>query len=273
INERLEAVNWGVEGPMASNLRDALKSVPDVDRALSRLGLDRGGPRDLAAVRTALAQAGLIADRLTGEGLPDLITRSVAALTGQEDLLGLLDAALVAEPGLRVSDGGFVATGHDPALDEARTLRDEGRGVIARMQGEYAQETGVSSLKIKHNNVLGYFIETTALHAEKMFALSERFIHRQTTANQVRFTTVELSDMERRILNAGNEALEIERRIYEELRQAILSAAPVLSELALGLAEIDLSLGLAELARQRDWCRPKVDNSRAFGITGGRHPV
>lgn len=273
INERLEAVNWGVEGPMTDTLRDALKSVPDVDRALSRLGLDRGGPRDLAAVRTALEQARLISDRLTDVALPELLARSVAGLTGQDDLMDLLDAALVAEPGLRVSDGGFVATGHDPALDEARTLRDEGRGVIARMQGEYAQETGISSLKIKHNNVLGYFIETTALHAEKMYALSERFIHRQTTANQVRFTTVDLSDMERRILNAGNEALEIERRIYEELRQTILSAAPVLSDLALGLAEIDLSLGLAELARQRDWCRPKVDNSRAFAITGGRHPV
>ncbi|MEI4494133.1 DNA mismatch repair protein MutS [Mameliella alba] len=273
IHERLEAVRWGVEGPMADMLRGALKEVPDVDRALSRLGLDRGGPRDLAAVRTALAQAGQIADRLSGVDLPDLVARSCAALTGQEALLDRLDEALVAEPGLRVSDGGFVAPGFDAALDEARTLRDEGRGVIARMQGEYAQETGVTSLKIKHNNVLGYFIETTAVHADKMFALSERFIHRQTTANQVRFTTVELSELERRILNAGNEALEIERRIYEDLRAEIMDQAPALSDLALGLAEIDLALALAELARQRDWCLPRVDDSRAFAVEGGRHPV
>lgn len=273
IRERLEAVRWGVEGPVADMLRTALKEVPDVDRALSRLGLDRGGPRDLAAVRTALAQAGQIADRLSGVELPELVARSCAALTGQEPLLDRLDEALVAEPGLRVSDGGFVAPGFDAPLDEARTLRDEGRGVIARMQGEYAQETGVGSLKIKHNNVLGYFIETTAVHADKMFALSERFIHRQTTANQVRFTTVELSELERRILNAGNEALDIERRIHEELRGEIMAQAPALSDLAQGLAEIDLSLALAELARQRDWCLPKVDESRAFAVKAGRHPV
>ncbi|MBY6159502.1 DNA mismatch repair protein MutS [Mameliella alba] len=273
IQERLEAVRWGVEGPMSDSLRASLKSVPDLDRALSRLGLDRGGPRDLAAVRIALTQAEEIAARLSNQDVPDLIARSVEALTGQDALTNLLDAALVAEPGLKVSDGGFIAPGYDSALDESRTLRDEGRGVIARMQGEYAQETGVGSLKIKHNNVLGYFIETTAVHAEKMFALSERFIHRQTTANQVRFTTVELSELERRILNAGNEALEIERRIYEELRSAVLDIAPALYDLALSLAEIDLALALAELARQRDWCRPQVDDSRAFQITAGRHPV
>ncbi|MBY6114005.1 DNA mismatch repair protein MutS [Mameliella alba] len=273
IQERLEAVRWGVEGPMSDSLRASLKSVPDLDRALSRLGLDRGGPRDLAAVRIALTQAEEIAARLSNQDVPDLIARSVEALTGQDAMTNLLDAALVAEPGLKVSDGGFVAPGYDTALDESRTLRDEGRGVIARMQGEYAQETGVGSLKIKHNNVLGYFIETTAVHADKMFALSERFIHRQTTANQVRFTTVELSELERRILNAGNEALEIERRIYEELRSAVLDTAPALYDLALSLAEIDLALALAELARQRDWCRPQVDDSRAFQITAGRHPV
>ncbi len=273
IQERLQAVQWAVEGTMSAPLRDALKHVPDVDRALSRLALDRAGPRDLAAVRSAIAQAGVIAMNVSDQDLPDLLKRSCEALCGHEALLGLLDAALVAEPGLRVSDGGFVTQGYDSALDEARTLRDEGRGVIARMQGDYTQETGVPSLKIKHNNVLGYFIETTSVHAEKMFALSDRFIHRQTTANQVRFTTVELSELERRILNAGNEALDIERRIFEEVRAAILEVSEALSDLALALAEMDLTLALAELARQRDWCLPKVDESRAFAIQGGRHPV
>lgn len=273
IRERLEAVQWGVESSGSDGLRDALRRVPDVDRALSRLGLDRGGPRDLAAVRNALAQAEALSDRLTGESLPPLLERSKAELAGFDDLLGLLDAALIAEPPLMVRDGGFVAPGYDAALDQARTLRDEGRGVIARMQGEYSAETGIGSLKIKHNNVLGYFIEVTATHAEKMHALSERFIHRQTTANQVRFTTVELSDLETRILNAGNEALEIEKRLYEVLKAAILEQAPALSTLALALSEFDLTLGLAELARQRDWCAPQVDDSRAFAIDAGRHPV
>lgn len=273
IRDRLEAVQWGVEGPLSGSLRETLRRVPDLDRALSRLGLDRGGPRDLASVRTALAQAEGIYGQLSGVELPDLLTRAKDALIGQSDLLELLDGALVAEPSLKISDGGFIATTYDATLDEARTLRDEGRGVIARMQGEYATEVGVTSLKIKHNNVLGYFIETTAAHAAKMHSLSERFIHRQTTANQVRFTTVELSELERRILNAGNEALEIEKRIFDELQAAIMQVAPQLSDLALALAEIDMSLGLAELARQRDWCLPNVDDSRGFSIKGGRHPV
>ena len=130
-------------------------------------------------------------------------------LRGHDDLLDLLDQALVAEPPLLARDGGFIAPGYDEDLDEARQLRDEGRGVIAAMQAQYAEHTGISSLKVKHNNVLGYFIETTATHAEKMLnpPLSETYIHRQTTANAVRFTTVALSDMETKILNAGNRAL------------------------------------------------------------------
>ncbi|MFW2588348.1 DNA mismatch repair protein MutS [Sagittula sp. SSi028] len=273
IHERLDAVRWGVEGSASDALREVLRRVPDVERALSRLSLDRAGPRDLAAVRNALAQAVGLSERLDGMELPPLLGRSRACLTGHETLLDQLEAALVAEPPLRLSDGGFIAPGFDDGLDQARTLRDEGRGVIARMQGEYAEETGIGSLKIKHNNVLGYFIEVTATHADKMHALNERFIHRQTTANQVRFTTTELSELETRILNAGNEASEIEKRLYDALKAAILEHAGVLGELAVSLAEFDLALGLAELARQRDWCLPQVDDSRAFAIDGGRHPV
>ncbi|MBP0483305.1 DNA mismatch repair protein MutS [Sagittula salina] len=273
IHERLEAVRFGVEGAFSDSLRDVLRRVPDVERALSRLSLDRGGPRDLAAVRNALAQAEGLAERLSDADLPALLGRSKDCLTGHDVLLHGLETALVAEPPLRLQDGGFIAPGYDEGLDQARTLRDEGRGVIARMQGEYAQETGIGALKIKHNNVLGYFIEVTATHAEKMHARSDRFIHRQTTANQVRFTTTELSELETRILNAGAEAAEIEKRLYDALRRAILDNAGVLGELAASLAEFDLALGLAELARQRDWCLPLVDDSRAFAIEGGRHPV
>ncbi|SPF79342.1 DNA mismatch repair protein MutS [Pseudoprimorskyibacter insulae] len=188
-------------------------------------------------------------------------------------LLDLLDTALVADPPLLARDGGFIAPGFDEELDECRTLRDEGRGVIARMQQEYATETGVNSLKIKHNNVLGYFIETTATHADTMFGMGERFIHRQTTANQVRFTTVELSELETKILNAGGRAIEIEKTIFEQLRQAILASAPAVSQTALALAEFDLSAALADLAVDQGWTRPKVDDSRAFDVVGGRHPV
>ncbi|ETX28730.1 DNA mismatch repair protein MutS [Roseivivax isoporae] len=276
IRERQDAVAWAVDAPHeARALREALRKVPDMERALSRLSLERGGPRDLAALRNALDQAEEIARRLDPETLPDALARERAALTGHDALRALLDEALVAEPPLLVRDGGFVAAGFDDDLDAARELRDEGRGVIARMQADYVRETGIGSLKIKHNNVLGYFIETTATHAERMMTppLNETFIHRQTTANQVRFTTVPLSDLETRILNAGARALEIERAIFDRLRAEVVAAAPALGEVAAALAEFDLSTALADLAQAGDWCRPRVDDSRSFDVVAGRHPV
>jgi DNA mismatch repair protein MutS len=143
------------------------------------------------------------------------------------------------------------------------------------MQAQFVTDTGISALKIKHNNVLGYFIETTATHAEKMLSppLSETFIHRQTTANQVRFTTVELSELETKILNAGNRAVELEKTLYQSLRTAILNNSGEIGATSGALAELDLATALADLAKSENWVRPIVDNSRAFDIQGGRHPV
>ncbi|WP_199252620.1 DNA mismatch repair protein MutS [Chachezhania sediminis] len=276
IHGRLAAVDLFVEDTgLVRDLREALKKTPDLDRALSRLSLDRGGPRDLAAIRSALGQAEAIAHRATAADLPPLLVEAVSALTGFDALSALLETALVADPPLLARDGGFIATGFDADLDDARQLRDEGRSVIMSLQARYAEQAGVSALKIKHNNVLGYFIETPSTHASKMQAppLSETFIHRQTTANQIRFTTVELSDLEARMLNAGNRALEIEKRHFAALRDAVLAEAPRLSLAARGLAELDLSTALAELSRAEDWTRPTVDDSRAFRIEDGRHPV
>jgi DNA mismatch repair protein MutS len=276
IQTRLAALDFAVEQTqLSSDLRAALRKTPDLDRALSRLALERGGPRDLAAVRNTLIQAEAISDLCSGQNMPPLLHEALTALTGFDALLPLLDAALIAEPPLLARDGGFIAEGYDSELDEARTLRDEGRSVIAALQKKYSDHTGITSLKIKHNNVLGYFIETTATHAEKMLSapLSETYIHRQTTANQVRFTTVELSEIETRILNAGNLALEIEKRLYTRLSDAILAEAGALNGAARGLAELDLVTALGDLARGENWQRPTVDNSRAFDITGGRHPV
>ena len=276
IHNRQEAVTWAIEAlGISSRVRDALKSVPDLDRALSRLGLDRGGPRDMAAIRNALEQAHAISDSLVGHDLPKSLETARKALTGLDDLLALLCDALVAEPPLLARDGGFIASGYDPDLDEARQLRDEGRGIVASLQAKYAEATGVSSIKIKHNNVLGYFIETTATHAQKMMAppLNETFIHRQTTANQIRFTTVELSELERRILNAGGEALEIEKRLYSVMSDAILAEQAALNGVSSALADFDLATSLADIATDLDWCKPTVDKSRAFHIEAGRHPV
>jgi DNA mismatch repair protein MutS len=276
IQRRLDAVNALLDDPdLREDLRARLRSVPDIDRALSRLGLDRGGPRDLAAVRDGLHQARVMAARMQDADLPDLLSDAAGDLVGFDDLVRLLDSALVAEPPLLTRDGGFIAAGYDTDLDEARTLRDEGRGVVAAMQADYVRLADVSSLKIRHNNVLGYFIETTATHAAKMLSppLSETFIHRQTTANAVRFTTVELSELETRILNAGGRALEIEKRLFASLREAVLDHADRVSGAARAVAEIDVAAGFADVALHHDWCRPVVDDSRTFRIDAGRHPV
>ncbi|GHF02398.1 DNA mismatch repair protein MutS [Aliiroseovarius zhejiangensis] len=276
IHARLDSVRFFHESArLTEDLRALLRKVPDIDRALSRLGLDRGGPRDLAAIRGGIAAAADIAQLLDGHDLPPRIAEASSALTGHDDLSALLEDALVAEPPLLARDGGFIAPGYDDDLDEARQLRDEGRGVIAGMQAQYAEHTGIGSLKIKHNNVLGYFIETTATHAQKMLSapLSEHYIHRQTTANAVRFTTVALSDMETKILNAGNRALEIEKRLYSALVAKALDRAGEIASTARSLAELDVAAGFATLARSENWTAPRVDDSRVFDVQAGRHPV
>ena len=275
VQARLDAVAFlAGQSRLGAQLRDALRKVPDIDRAMSRQSLDRGGPRDLASIRAALRQAQLIHDMLPSD-MGTQLDSAKTALLGHDTLLALLDTALVDEPPLLVRDGGFIAQGYDAELDEMRRLRDEGRGVIAAMQAEYQELTGIQSLKIKHNNVLGYFIEVTATHADKMLGapFNDTFKHRQTTANQLRFTTPELSEMETRILNAGGRAIDIEKRLYSAIRDDVLAqAAPILAT-ARALAEVDLTSALADLARGENWCRPQVDNSRALVIHGGRHPV
>lgn len=276
IRSRHESVGFLLEQTLfRDDLRAALRRVPDMDRALSRLALDRGGPRDLAAIRAGLTEAARIAAQFSGTEAPDRLRAAASDLTGHEALVALLEAAIVAEPPLMARDGGFIAPGYDAELDETRALRDEGRGVIARMQADYITLTGIQSLKIKHNNVLGYFIETTSTHAERMLALplSETFIHRQTTANQVRFTTLPLSEMETRILNSANHALEIEKRLYSWLKDTILDQAGQIGQAARALAELDLSAAFADLAAEETWCAPEIDESRAFVVEGGRHPV
>ncbi|WP_424934003.1 DNA mismatch repair protein MutS [Amaricoccus macauensis] len=275
IRERQEALAlFHGNAELSRKFRDILRNVPDLERALSRLALERGGPRDLAAIRDALGEGErLIA--LLPEDIGGIVGAAREGLSGHDTLVELLDAALVAEPPLLARDGGFVAPGHDGELDETRKLRDEGRAVIAELQKEYVETSGVNSLKVKHNNVLGYFIETSATHSERMMSapLNETFVHRQTTANAVRFTTLALSEIETRILNAGSHALEIEKRIFESLRGAILDRAGEIGVAAKALAELDLAAALADLSLAENWVCPDVDESRAFDVREGRHPV
>jgi len=275
ITDRHDAVGHLIDTPeRLGAIRDHLTKTPDMERALSRVSLDRAGPRDLTALRDGFVQAAALSAILKGDA-PDLLAQARADLTGHDALQKLLSEALVDEPPLLARDGGFVSSAYNEELKDARRLRDEGRGVIAAMQAEFTEMTGITALKIKHNNVLGYFIETPATHAKKMLAepLSETFIHRQTTANAVRFTTVDLSSLESRIVNAGARALEIEKGIFGALCQAIMTSSQAISQTARAVAEIDVVSSLAELAGCENWARPKVDQGRAFVIEAGRHPV
>ena len=254
---------------------EELRKVPDLERALSRISLERGGPKDIGNIRSGLIQAQQIYEALHGKDWSEHIRHSIDALQGHENLIDFLKHALVSEPPILTRDGGFVASGFKAELDEVRLLRDEGRSVIVKMQEDYIALSGVQSLKIKYNNVLGYFIETPSTHAEKMHSppLNQTFIHRQTTANQVRFTTVDLSEIETKILNAGHRALEIEKRIFDELCKIVLKSSENIAATSLGLSVLDVSASLADLALSENWVRPLVDSSSAFMIEGGRHPV
>lgn len=278
INARLDAVAYLIDDvTLCDGLRDALKLVADMPRALSRLALERGGPRDLGAIRQGLVSAEKIAVILDGGLLPDELAtalRDLNALPGA--LEAMLGSMLADDLPLLKRDGGFLREGANPELDEVRALRDQSRRVIAGLQLQYADETGIKSLKIKHNNVLGYFIEVTAGNADVMMATDEakaRFIHRQTMAGAMRFTTTELADLESRIANAAAEALTIELEAFERMVKAVVQQAEAIKAGALALAVIDVASSLAHLATEQAYCRPIVDTSMAFAITGGRHPV
>ncbi|WP_080722919.1 MULTISPECIES: DNA mismatch repair protein MutS [Agrobacterium tumefaciens complex] len=278
INARLDAVAYLIDDvSLCDGLRDALKHVADMPRALSRLALERGGPRDLGAIRLGLVSAEKIATILDDGLLPDELAtalKDLKALPG--GLEAMLGSMLADDLPLLKRDGGFLREGANPELDEVRALRDQSRRVIAGLQLKYADETGIKSLKIKHNNVLGYFIEVTAGNADVMMATDEakaRFIHRQTMAGAMRFTTTELADLESRIANAAAQALTMELEAFERMVKAVVQQAEAIKAGALALAVIDVASSLAYLATEQAYCRPIVDASMTFAIKGGRHPV
>ena len=276
IEKRLNGLDFMIADPsLSSSLRSELRKVPDLDRALSRISLERAGPRDLVAIRNGLLQSSIISKILSSLTLPKLIKEKTAVFPEQDKFLGLLTEALVDEPPILARDGGFIREGFDPKLDEARRLRNEGKKIIAEMQMDLVKISGIQSLKIKHNNVLGYFVETPATHADRMLSppLSDTFIHRQTTANQVRFSTVELSEIETKILNAASHSLDIEKQTFKDLCGSILQYGQCITDIADYLSEIDLTIALSVLARNESWVKPAVDESHNFEIYGGRHPV
>ena len=278
INARLDAVAAFVEDIAArADTRSRLKAAPDLERALARLAVARGGPRDLAAIRDGLIAAADLAQALAAlKDMPAEIADALRHCRKPDPALAAeLGRALGDELPLFKRDGGFVREGYDASLDETRALRDESRRVVAALQARYADETGVRGLKIRHNNVLGYFVEVTAQHGDKLTVppLNATFIHRQTLAGQVRFTSTELGELEAKIASAGERSLGLELEIYDRLSARVLAEVAAIKHCAEALARLDVASALAALATERDYARPQVDDSVAFVVDGGRHPV
>ncbi len=285
INQRLDAVAALIEEwSLRERARHILKTAPDMSRALSRLKLKRGGPRDLGAIRDGLAIA---------RELSALLAQAPAQPAHLADVLRALAPFLSDDGGAEASlarnlgralgdalpfftrDGGFIASGYDAALDELRELASSTKVVLAKLQADYAAKTGIKSLKIQYNQVFGYFVEVgpasaAALQAEPHASV---FRHKQTLANAVRFTTGELSALESRILNATSDALARELALFNELAAAVLDAETAIARAASALAALDCLAALAELAQAQNYVRPRVDDSRCFLIEGGRHPA
>jgi len=278
IGHRLDSVSFFIAEPrLCEAVRTVLKGVADMPRALSRLALNRGGPRDLGALRAGFDAARGLRDILGQAEWPDEISRAVAAI-GQLPITFAdhIEAALGDELPLMKRDGGFVRAGYDAELDEMRALATESRRVIAGMERGLIEETGIRSLKIRHNNVLGFYIEVTANHHAIMTgsdAAKAKFIHRQTMANAMRFTTTELAGLETKIANAADRALAIELAVFDRLTAEAVSHAEAVRAGAEAIAVLDVSAALAVLAQSEDWRRPQVDDGLAFEIKGGRHPV
>lgn len=278
IRARLDMVGFVHDDPaLAAELVRPLKAAPDLTRALTRLALDRGGPRDLAAIGRAIVTARALGAHLQVQAdLPDGLGAIAGRLAEADQALADdLDTALNEDLPLLARDGGFVAAGYDQTLDRERQLARDSRQVIAQLQDTLARQTGVKALKVKHNNVLGYFVEVPAAHGPKLMEAPHKalFIHRQTMANAMRFTTAELADLEGRIARAQGAALDIELAVFSRLRTKVLAQTEALRTLADALAELDVTVALARLAAERGYCRPLIEEGLAFEIAGGRHPV
>lgn len=285
INKRLELTNYFLNAEaLRIQMRKLLKGCPDLERAMSRLSVGRGGPRDLAAVRDALEQSSEIKRiieknvKSTPENFDLEYADLVNILDKIEDHAELVDglkSALLPDPPIIIRDGNFIAKGYHPPLDEFQMLKSESKRHIAALEGRYKEKTEVNGLKIKYNNVLGYFVEVTALHADKLMTapLNEEFIHRQTLANVMRFNSTELAELASKIGQAADRALSLEHELFEKLVGKVLHEWEEIIKVSSALATLDVGAAFAELAAENNYIKPIVDDSLAFEIKGGRHPV
>ena len=275
IEARLALVQFWHERPIErAQLREALRAIPDLGRALGRVVAGRGSPRDLGQLRDGLSEGARLHHWLSGApDRPALLDDVLARLTGHGALTDWLARALVPTPPTERGNGGFIADGYDAALDELRATSGDARRAIAAMEARYRDQTGIATLKIRHNGVLGYFIEVAARHADRLMAPDIGFTHRQTMKDAVRFNSLRLHEEAARIAQAGGHALAAEDAHFEALVAEVVAAREAIAATAAALARIDVTAGNAERAAEGDWCRPDIAEDAGLAITGGRHPV
>ena len=283
INRRLDSVEFFTRfNRIRQEVRAILKACPDIERAVSRLSLGRGGPRDLANIKTALAIVPQLKNLVmsfnqnTDEQIlsefPDSLKTVLNNLGEHSNLVSTLEQALAEDLPLLARDGGFIREGFYPPLDEIKLLKNDSHKMIVELQNKYAEATGISNLKIKYNNVIGYFIEVQSKFAPEMLE-NKDFIHRQSVLNATRFTTVELTELENKIRGAADKALAMELEMFDNLVKDVRLASEDISRTAKAMAELDVSSALADLAVEKNYCRPQIDDSLVFDVKEGRHPV
>jgi DNA mismatch repair protein MutS len=275
IEQRLSLVAWLNEDAIRrERVRSALKAMPDFARALARLAAGRGSPRDLALLRDGLAGAAALRDELEiARERPKLLDKLLPLLGGHAALVDRLRLAIIDSPPVDCSKGGYIAEGYDPALDALREAASNGRRAIAALEARYRDSTGISSLKIRHNAVLGYHVEVSARHADRLMAPDSGFTHRQTLAGVVRFNSPELHEEASRVVEAGAHALASEAAHAEELTALAVAAAPKITASAEAIARIDVAASHAQRAAEGGWTLPRLTDEPCIDIDSGRHPV
>jgi DNA mismatch repair protein MutS len=275
IEDRLALVQWLHEDQIRrTRVREALKALPDIGRALGRLVAGRGSPRDLALLRDGLQASAALKASLEAElDRPGLLSALLPELGGHAALVDKLMAAVVASPPLDASKGGYIAEGYDAALDALRSASQDGRRAIAALEARYRDATGVSTLKIRHNSVLGYHIEVSARHADRLMAPDSGFAHRQTLAGVVRFNSPDLHAEASRVVEAGAHALAAEAAHFEELTGIAVAAAARIAATADAIARIDVGASHATRAAEGGWCLPHLTEQPCIELEASRHPV
>jgi DNA mismatch repair protein MutS len=275
IERRLALVAWLHEDPLRrERVRSALKQLPDVARALARLSARRGSPRDLALLRDGLAAAAALKAELEQEdGRPALLGALLPLLGGHGALVDRLRSALVESPPIEISNGGYIAEGYDAALDALREAASDGRRAIAALEARYRDSSGIVSLKIRHNAVLGYHVEVSARHADRLMAPDSGFTHRQTLAGVVRFNSPELHEEASRVIEAGAHALAAEAAHLEELAQLSVAAGALITATAAAIGRIDVAASHAQRAAEGGWVLPHLTDQPCLEIDAGRHPL